>query len=498
MEKNSNGVVGGVAPYSKKGITTRQKCKKNTVKINFTPAPHQTEVINYFSSSPYKGILLFHKLGSGKTYTAIMTAVKMIKEQTVKKIYVFTPGTLRSGWIKEFCSISDVPNDILENVVFITSNYDVSNAVEMMNFDDSIVIVDEVHNIMNGVKNDTKIAMTIYNKLYTSKCRLILLSGTPVINGGESILIKKLIKPEGGSDFSGIISYFPGQEGMYPTVITHEPVKCVMLPGQAVEYEYMYKLEIISIAQGPPPESLKFTNPIEYASKYEFWLMALKFTNSLKFSNFFYGVYDASRIELPDVSESSGGWIKDDTFDDRKLLTEFSPKFTRLILNILKNFNSKHMVYTWFKTKAGVYLLHTILNKCGIKAEMFSGDLTDDERHRMLSKFNSEKNRDGEYIKVLLVTSAGAEGISLLETNNVHILESSTKENKTRQAIGRVVRYKSHYNMPKERQYVNVYRYWSVINFEKCVDEILYERGLKQNDKLEKEINELISNKIEA
>ena len=81
----------------------------------------------------------------------------------------------------------------------------------------------------------------------------------------------------------------------------------------------------------------------------------------------------------------------------------------------------------------------------------------------------------------MLVTDAGAEGITVLECNNIHILESNTKENKTRQAIGRVIRYKSHEKLPKEERYVNVWRYWSVApesnENERLVDEILYRKG---------------------
>lgn len=71
------------------------------------------------------------------------------------------------------------------------------------------------------------------------------------------------------------------------------------------------------------------------------------------------------------------------------------------------------------------------------------------KREDILNRFNSIDNRRGKKIKVLLVTEAGAEGISILECNNIHILESSPKENKTRQAIGRVIRYKSHELLPK-------------------------------------------------
>ena len=105
------------------------------------------------------------------------------------------------------------------------------------------------------------------------------------------------------------------------------------------------------------------------------------------------------------------------------------------------------------------------------------------------------------------MTEAGAEGINILEAQHMHILESSTREMKIQQAIGRVVRYKSHSvegrkPMPKNERVVHIWRYWStsnddpitivkdiknedgssekkeiVITDKTCVDELLYHKG---------------------
>ena len=162
----------------------------------------------------------------------------------------------------------------------------------------------------------------------------------------------------------------------------------------------------------------------------------------------------------------------------------------------------------FFKTKSGVNIIHTLFAMCGIKTEIYSGDISDSMRRKILEKFNAENNRYGDKIKVLLVTEAGAEGINILEAQHMHILESSTREMKIQQAIGRVVRYRSHMvegrvPMPKNEQVVHVWRYWSVSDPEpytleksykdsdgtvktskkvivdkSCVDEILYKKGI--------------------
>ena len=130
--------------------------------------------------------------------------------------------------------------------------------------------------------------------------------------------------------------------------------------------------------------------------------------------------------------------------------------------NILSNFNAKHVVYTFFKSHSGVNVMRSILQMCGVRSENYSGDLNDRQRTVLLKEFNSPKNRYGDRIKVLFVTDAGKEGISLLEVGHLHILESDERGNKIKQIEGRVVRFRSHADMPPELQRVHVWRYWSM------------------------------------
>jgi superfamily II DNA or RNA helicase len=204
--------------------------------------------------------------------------------------------------------------------------------------------------------------------------------------------------------------------------------------------------------------------------------------------------------DYPDLPVKEGGWLSSKMLEN-KGLSRMSPKFTALLLRIIENIDSKHVIYSFYKSRSGVQLLHTLLTHCGITAEIYSGDVDMKKRENILNRFNDADNRKGKKLKVLLVTDAGAEGITVLECNNIHILESNTKENKTRQAIGRVIRYKSHEKLPKEERYVNVWRYWSVApesnENERLVDEILYRKGLETEKKTDKFIRRIIDNSIE-
>jgi hypothetical protein len=150
---------------------------------------------------------------------------------------------------------------------------------------------------------------------------------------------------------------------------------------------------------------------------------------------------------------------------------------------ILNNFNEKHVVYSFFTTRRGAELTMNILNICTngqIPMKIYSGDVDPEERQDILDTFNSVENRYGKKIKILFISLAGGQGITLLETKYLHILESDVKESRIEQVKGRVSRYRSHDNLPDNEKYVHIYRY--IINkTEKVqgVDGKLLDKGKK-------------------
>lgn len=585
----------------------------------FTPQEHQAELLEYFlNESKYKGMVAFHRLGSGKSCSSILISDAMIKTAKVKKVFVMTPGSLRQNFIEEYCEKCGYkPKYLKKYYTFITINYAVGT--RLPNLNNSLVIIDEVHNLINGVKNQSKHATLIYNALMKSDCRILALSGTPVFNNmWEWPFLGNLLKPgtfpemirEGELDtaafmtkffidddgnvtpknpklFSnnlrGIISFFPGRGGgFYPKVIYEKPIEIRMTPLQDANYWSIAMWENSIRIKGPPPGSLLRKDPKQYYSKMEEFIMASKYIMSRFYSNFYYpekyrsankpetrddvhhignvlkykykptgevneskkyfvkrlydqelqrmkleGVFtkenekelskkimqeverDVKKNVVTEYELQNIGWMDKNKFSDNKLTDVYSRKIVAVITNIVSNWKAKHVLFTFFKTKAGVNLLHGLFKMCGIKTEIYSGDISDSKRRKILKDFNSEKNRYGDKIKILFVTEAGAEGINILEAQHMHILESSTREMKVQQAIGRVVRYRSHmvegYSpMPKEEQVVHIWRYWStsdpepyrlnytftdkdgkstksekVIVDKTCVDEILYKQGRK-------------------
>ena len=110
------------------------------------------------------------------------------------------------------------------------------------------------------------------------------------------------------------------------------------------------------------------------------------------------------------------------------------------------------------------------------------------ERQDILKVFTNPDNRYGEKVKILLATSAGAEGIDLKNIRQVHIMEPYWHEVRVDQVIGRANRMKSHVDLPKEDWTVDVYRYHSVFDKEQreiakekmTTDEFIYDKALKK------------------
>ena len=89
---------------SGKQIGEESSCDDTTKATGFDPLIHQELVKQYLNSySPYRGLVLYHGLGSGKTCTSIGVIEAM--KTTKRKIFILTPASLRKNYISQlkFC-----------------------------------------------------------------------------------------------------------------------------------------------------------------------------------------------------------------------------------------------------------------------------------------------------------------------------------------------------------------------------------------------------------
>ena len=231
----------------------------------FSLMGHQKIVRDYISQySPYRGILLFHGLGSGKTCSSIAIAEGL---KTNRQVIVMTPASLRTNYVEELKKCGDdlykknqfwefidttmnpelirpLSNVLSISVEFINNqggawlmnvtkkpnfenlrsqqqksldkqldmmisykykfiNYNgmrksnlntLSQGNKINPFDNKVVIIDEAHNfvsrIVNKLGRDDTLSGNLYNYLLTAEnVRIVLLTGTPIINYPNEIAI---------------------------------------------------------------------------------------------------------------------------------------------------------------------------------------------------------------------------------------------------------------------------------------------------------------------
>ena len=67
---------------------------------------------------------------------------------------------------------------------------------------------------------------------------------------------------------------------------------------------------------------------------------------------------------------------------------------------------------------------------------LWTGTEDPEEREVIRERFNLVENKMGNIIKVLMITSSGAEGISLMNVRGVHIMEPYWNRVRIEQVIG--------------------------------------------------------------
>lgn len=191
-----------------------------------------------------------------------------------------------------------------------------------------------------------------------------------------------------------------------------------------------------------------------------------------------------------------------DTFLQGEGLGIWGPKYVALLDNVHK-LNRPSLVYSQFRTVEGLGILQLVLQQAGYtefkiyKNEHgeWDTDMTKDEwrkpkyvaftgdkersnlikaafnndfttlppkLRKALTSLNGNKtltNLRGEVIRILMITQSGAEGISLRNVRQVHILEPYWNEIRVKQVIGRAVRAGSHLGLPEDERHVDVYLY---------------------------------------
>ena len=151
-----------------------------------------------------------------------------------------------------------------------------------------------------------------------------------------------------------------------------------------------------------------------------------------------------------------------------------SCKMLMIIINILRS-PGPVLVYSNYVLMEGLQIFKIYLKYFGFtefkdrkqgvddfRYMEYHGMIKKEDRIKNLVEFNVEENKYGKICKIIMISPAGAEGLTLLSTRQVHIMEPYWHEVRIKQMIGRAVRMCSHRYLPMKERNVEVFRYKSI------------------------------------
>jgi len=497
--------------------------------------------------TPYTGILVYHRIGAGKTCTAVQIGEAW---KNHRRVVVVVPASLKGNFRNELRSmcggnnyLTDEERKLMQEFHPSTPEYQtiidksderINKFYEIYSYNkfielaqnkeihlrNSILIIDEIQNMVSEEG-------TYYNVLYDllqrspKDLRVVLLSATPMFDKPHELALTinllrpkkeipigrdfdrkyiKIIKHKDGSyeykarhlcqfkeQVKGLISYFRGAPPYVFPEMKIKYVKCKMSDFQYSAYKGVLRNE----ANQPDFKKIK-KNAIESLS-------VTKLPN-----NFFIGTRYVSNVVYPNRKIGDEG-LK--SFKGKAILKDlktYSCKFAKIMRKI-KRSKGKVFVYSGFKEEAGIKSFARVLETFGYKNyvkegegrkryAIWSGDEDISLKEEIKSVYNQKSNLDGSKLKVLILSPAAKEGISLSGVRQAHILEPYWNMARLQQIIGRGSRFCSHKDLPEEKRNIKVYIYLATHpNEEESVDEYINQLAYQKNrlvDEFEKAIKE--------
>ncbi len=439
--------------------------------------------------APGKGhnsLLVFHKIGAGKTCLSIQIAERWTKHG---KPLIIMPASLIPGFRNELRSkcagdkyltqsernhlATLKPGDSQWKKIIAISDERIDETYQIYSYNRfadamvagkhihaSIIIIDEVQNINNlsGVFFTSCLNWINANPTVPA----VIMSGTPIFDRASEILglalllripldhiephsliYKPLLPSDITKKFDGKVSYFAGAPAYtFPKMI----IKVKKLQMSKFQQRW-YQSQVEA-------ESTKFGVKLK------------EITN-----DFYIKSRQRSNITYPNGLTGDEGLDALTPAIIRQSLDVYSCKFAAIIKRLAKKQLS--FVYTGFTGAGGIEALKKCLAVMGWqdyavagvgpkRYAVWSGDQSLGQKDKIRAIYNSPANNDGSQIQVVIGSPSIKEGVSLMRTREVHILEAYWNHSRLEQIYGRAVRYCSHKTLPKHDRDVTIYIYAAI------------------------------------
>jgi hypothetical protein len=516
---------------SKKKQSFDQICNPKSYELQL-PQQFGAEFIN--PKTPYKGVLVYHRIGAGKTCTAVRIGEAFKK---ARKIIVVLPASLKGNFRTELRSpcagseyITDAerkqlkalhPSDTKYKEIIKKTDDRIDKYYEIYSYNkfiehvqnkdislrNSLLIIDEIQNMVSEEGTYYTELMNLIKKA-PQDLRLVLLSATPMFDKPMELgLTINLLRPETpfpvGADFDkkfikitkksngeynvrtqnidlfksiikGYISFFRGAPSYVFPEMKIKYVKCEMSDFQYSSYK--------AIIRNEENQSIK-----KVKKKVNKHLNVSELPN-----NFFIGTRYASNIVFPNKKVADEGL---ESFTKLKILNgleRYSTKFFSMI-NRINRATGKVFIYSSFKEYAGLKSFIRVLEAYGYKDyasygegtkrfAIWSGDENMNYKEEIKTVYNGDNNLNGSKLKIILGSSSIKEGVSFKGVRQVHIIDPYWNLPRLDQVIGRASRFCSHKDLEEEKRDVKVYIYLSVHkDVEETIDQYIYNLSLRKN-----------------
>lgn len=442
-----------------------------------------------------------------------------------KKYQFITYGTFVNSvlGIKEY--IQKNGKNVLKKINGIVQRKMTNNMITDLN--NSVIIIDEVHNITN---NDIYLALIKVLK-NSYNYRLVLLTATPIydnvkeifeivnimnikeeykelpirnmltnnyieqINNASKVLRGGVYKvsEQGIQEIEkriyGKVSYIKQNTESYPSIIDNgEQIRDEIGSIKVIKCEmsdYQYMLYITTVIRDVKHFKDYDISTIGNLETFEKNVSSSLYKNTSDSSTIVYPHNKLGKDGYNMIIEKGGKHVKKEY---KNVLTTDLAKYSTKLKKILENIKDTKgliFIYSNYVSNGGTSLIRLMLLENGYteytgkRNEKSKGniimydDSTSVERRENLRKiFNSEENKNGELIKIIIGSPIISEGITLKNIRQVHILEPSWNLSKINQIIGRAIRKNSHQTLEKDMRNVEIYKYAAVYDIRKITNDI--------------------------
>ena len=421
---------------------TKKDERECVERSNLPLKAHQKKVVRFMRDN--RGLLVVHGTGTGKTLTAVTISQCYLDDNPTHKVVFIGPASLETNFKKELDNYGVTTLDIARHYKFysfekflgITKRRNLNKVVDdkdrskmgwplnPINLKNSLLIIDEAHNSRNPM---TATARAIEESSFTAD-KVLLLTATPFVNSMWdyipliNMIYGKYIVGTNKEFRDGLVfdylskSRDPSKEDLHTfKSLLHDKVDVV---NKREKKDFPERKDHMIYVKMTPAYLEAYTKLMERQK-----VAGIFFKNPRRFYN---GYRRAVNMAGPEY---------------------FSSKVQKAVPYLEKG---KALLYSnWLQF--GVEPISRALKKAGISFKKFTGKTPKSKREQVIDDFNEGK------FQVLIVSSAGGEGLDLKGVRSVVVLDPPWNDASLQQVIGRAVRYKSHAHLPKKDRVVNVY-----------------------------------------